>query len=406
MKSYKPDPLAKFSEQTRLVHQATGYAMPDFGLKTVNPPIHRGSTLLYDNCESVLAWREQLPKTGRVGYGLSGSDLTLALEGLMAELDGGTEAIATGSGLSAVALAMSAFLSAGDQILVADNVYGPARNYADRVLVRFGVEVTYFDPMDLPALEALVQPNAKVLYFELPGSLTFEVPDAAALYKLATVYDLITIVDSTWPTSLYYPALARGADVSLAAGTKYYAGHSDVFFGIVISDDRRGVALRKHSALLGNYIAPDDAYLSLRGMRTLKVRLDAISKSAWQVATFLKDHPLVQEVRHPALPSCPGHEHWKAQFDGASGLFGVFLDPKISKAGAERLVETLELFGIGYSWGGYESLAVVPFVDPFRSVRSWREASTGKGPLLRLQIGLEDPADLIADLTRALDLIA
>lgn len=406
MKPPKNSPYSNFSTQTRLVHQATGYAMPDFGLKTVNPPINRGSTLIYDDFASVHAWRDQMSETGRVGYGLSGTDLTLALEAMMAELDGGTEAIATGSGLSAVALGMSAFVSAGDQILVADNVYGPARNYADKMLARFGVQVTYFDPMDLDALEALIQPNAKVLYFELPGSLTFEVPDADAFYALAKKHDLITVVDTTWPTSLYYPAIARGADVSLAAGTKYYAGHSDVFFGIVIGNERTGVALRKQSALMGGYIAPDDAYLSLRGMRTLKVRLDAISKSALEVAQFLADHPSIQEVRHPALPSCPGHENWKAQFDGASGLFGAFLDPKFSNAQAERLVETLELFGIGYSWGGYESLAVVSHVEPFRSVTNWQDSSQGKGPLLRLQIGLEDPADLISDLTQALDAVA
>ena len=406
MKPPKNPKYDKFSTQTRLVHQATGYAMPDFGLKTVNPPINRGSTLLYDDFASVHAWRDEKAKSGHIGYGLSGTDLTLALETMMAELDGGTQAVATGSGLSAVALGMSTFVSAGDQILVADNVYGPARTYANQMLKRFGVEVTFFDPMDLDALKGLIQPNAKVLYFELPGSLTFEVPDAEALYAVAKAHDLITVVDTTWPTSLYYPAIARGADVSLAAGTKYYAGHSDVFFGIVVGNERTGLALRQQSGLMGNYIAPDDAYLSLRGMRTLKVRLDAISKSALEVATFLTTHPAVQGVRHPALANCPGHAHWQAQFDGASGLFGVFLNPSITNDQAECVVEALALFGIGYSWGGYESLAVVSHVAPFRSVTSWQEASKGKGPLLRLQIGLEDPADLITDLTQALDGLA
>ena len=395
----------KFSTRTRLVHQGTKHLMPGLGLSTVNPPIYRGSTLLYENFDEVLAWKESAKETGRIGYGISGTDLTLVLEDMLAELEGGTEAIVTGSGMSAVALAMTACLKAGDQILVADNVYGPARTYADKVLSRFGVEVTYFDPMDLPSIEPLIQSHAKALYFEVPGSLTFEVPDCEALYALARKHDLLSIVDSTWPTALYYPAVARGADISLAAGTKYYAGHSDVFFGLVIGNEKTGTTLRKQSTYMGNHMAPDDLYLSLRGMRTLKVRLDAISKSALQIAEFLQDHPKIAQVRHPALPSCPGHENWKAQFDGASGLFGVFLKPEYDNAAAERLVEALELFGIGFSWGGYESLAVRAEAETFRSATNWAETSKGLGGLVRLQIGLEDPEDLIADLSQALEQI-
>ena len=395
----------KISTQTHLVHAATGHRMPGLGLQTVNPPIMRGSTLLFDDYDQVNEWRTRGAETGRHGYGITGTDLTVSLETLMAELDGGTQAVATGSGLSAVALGMTACIQAGDHMLIADNVYGPARSYAEQFLKRFGVEIGFFDPMDLADLEGKVQPNTKVLYFEVPGSLTFEVPDCQALYAFAKSHDLITVVDSTWPTSLYYPAVARGADISLAAGTKYYAGHSDAFFGIVIGNERTGTHLRKQAALMGNHMGPDDLYLALRGMRTLKVRLDAISQSALTVATFLQDHAKVAQVLHPALPSCPGHENWKAQFDGASGLFGVFLTPEYDGKAAERVVEALDLFGIGYSWGGFESLAVHAAPQAKRSVRNWTDISQGKGGLLRLQIGLEDTNDLIADLSQALDKI-
>ncbi len=396
----------KYSQQTRLVHEATGHKLPGMGLKTVNPPTYRGSTLLYDDLAHVKAWNARRHDTGEIGYGIVGSDTTAALEKMIADLDGGAQGIATGSGLSAVALALTACLSAGDHLLIADNVYGPARFFADEFLKKFGVETTFFDPMDLSALEQEIQPHSKVLYFETPGSLTFEMPDCAALYALAKAHALTTIVDSTWPTSLYYPAIARGADISLAAGTKYYVGHSDAFFGIVIGNDRTGPLLRKQSTLMGNHMGPDDVYLALRGMRTLKVRLDLISKNALQVAKFLDQHPKVAEVRHPALPTCPGHAHWATQFDGASGLFGFFLTPDCDQAAAERMVESLDLFGLGYSWGGYESLAVMADLSVFRSAPNWQTPFEGYGPLIRLQIGLEDPQDLMADLSAALDRLA
>lgn len=394
-----------YSKQTRLAHHATGHMQPELGLKTVNPPVFRGSTFLYEDFDDVRAWKNRAAQTGRSGYGRSGNDLTVALETLVADLDGGSEGIATSSGMSAIALVLTAFVSAGDQILIADNLYDPGRAYADKILARFGVTITYFDPLDLKGLEAAITDQAKVVYFEVPGSLTFEMPDAAGIYAIAKRHDLISIVDTTWPTSLYYPAVAKGADVSVAAGTKYYVGHSDAFFGIVVGNERTGTILRKQAALMGNHMGPDDVYLALRGMRTLKVRLDAISKGALEVANFLESHPKVASVRHPALPSCPGHENWKTQFEGASGLFSFFLDAPYDGDAAEKMIEALNLFGIGYSWGGFESLAIHATPKASRTATNWDAASTGKGALIRLQIGLEDPSDLIADLSQALELI-
>ena len=393
----------KFSIQTRLVHQATGHRQPGMGLSTVNPPIYRGSTLLYDDFAQVAEWNERRMTKGEVGYGIMGSDTTHALEAMIADLDGGAQAVATSSGLSAVALALTTCLSAGDHLLIADNVYGPARLFSQDFLKKFGVESTFYDPMDLDGIEMLIQPNTKVLYFETPGSLTFEMPDCDALYALAKAHGLTSIVDTTWPTSLYYPAVGKGADISLAAGTKYYAGHSDAFFGIVVGNEQTGPMLRHQSTLMGNHMGPDDVYLALRGMRTLKVRLDAISENALAVARYLATHPKVANVRHPALASCPGHDNWTQQFLGASGLFGIFLDPAYDRSAAEKLVESLELFGIGYSWGGFESLAVVASLPVFRSAPGWQNGLDSYGPLIRLQIGLEDPADLISDLKAALD---
>ena len=386
---------------TKIIKHATGHMQPNLGLKTVNPPVYRGSTFTYESFDEVRAWKDKGLETGRWGYGRSGNDLTIALESLIAELEGGAEGIATASGASAIALAMTAFVSAGDQILIADNVYEPARHYADGLLTRFGVDVTYFDPLDLSALPALIKPHAKALFFEVPGSQTFEMPDAEALYAIARAHDLVSIVDNTWPTALYYPAIARGADVSLAAGTKYYVGHSDAFFGIVVGNERTGQALRRQASLMGNHMGPDDVYLALRGMRSLEVRLKAIEESALEIARFLDAHPKVAEVRHPALPSCPGHEHWKAQFDGSTGLFGLMLDGAYTGKQAEAMIEGLEHFAIGFSWGGFESLAI--HANPPRTASDWAAASAGKGPLIRLQIGLEDTQDLIDDLSAGLD---
>ena len=400
------DRSEKQSIATRLARYATGHRLSAMGLKTINPPISRATTLLFDSFEHAQDWWALGVETGRTGYGITGTDLTHSLEDLFAELDGGTEAVVTATGLSAVALALSTCLAAGDHLLMADNVYGPARTYAERFLVRFGVEVTFFDPLDLKALAALIGKTTKVIYFEVPGSLTFEVPDCAAIYALARQHDLISIVDTTWPTSLYYPAVARGADISVAAGTKYYAGHCDCFFGVVVGNDSTGLALRREAVLTGNHLAAEEAYMALRGMRTLKLRLDTMSQSALTVANHLAEHPKVAEVRHPALPTCPGHENWVEQFTGSGSLFGLFLHCAYDRAAAAKFVNALELFGIGYSWGGFESLALVQDPLPFRAVPSAQRLFDNRGALIRLQIGLEDPQDLIQDLDKALEVLA
>lgn len=377
--------------RTRLSHTGRN-AKTQHGF--VNPPLMRGSTVLYPT----VADRKALgAKRGEraLTYGLGGSQTHWALEDVIAEVEGGTRCAIVCSGLAAVTTPLLAFLSAGDHCLVPDSVYGPARNFCDGLLTRFGVETTYYDPcIDEAGIAALMRPNTKVVYTESPGSHTFEVQDVPAIARAAHAGGAKVLMDNTWGIHFFQP-FKHGVDVSIQAVTKYPAGHSDILIGsITVNSEADWQTLHATSRALGQYASPDDCWLTLRGLRTMGVRLQTQMEAAIEVAHWLTKRPEVLQVLHPALPGAPGHALWKRDFTGACSLFGVVFKPEFSAESTHAFVEALELFGIGASWGGFESLALptTGFVT--------RTAGSGKfgGPVVRLHIGLEDVDDLIADL--------
>jgi cysteine-S-conjugate beta-lyase len=359
----------------------------------VNPPVHRGSTILFDSVAELNAAK---PRFGEAYYGLHGTPNHWALAEAMTGLEpgaGGT--MLYSSGLAAITAALVSVLSAGDELLVTDNIYGPTRRFCDGVLKRFGVATRYYDPLIGAGIADLIGDKTRAILLESPGSLTMEVQDVPAICGAAKARGVATLLDNTWATPLFFPALAAGVDITILAATKYVGGHADLLLGTATATPDYYPALERTSWDLGHAASPDDAWLALRGLRTMETRLRQHEASALTVARWLKDQPQVAHVLHPALPDCPGHEHWARDFRGSSGLFSFELDGG-GDAERARLVDGLELFGIGYSWGGYESLAVP--VYPPRSAT----ARESEGPLVRLHIGLEHPDDLIADLGRAL----
>ncbi|CAH2605001.1 putative cystathionine beta-lyase [Rhodovastum atsumiense] len=364
----------------------------------VNPPVHRGSTVLYpDMAGRRAAFAHRLEQ--KLVYGVMGGPTHWPLENVIAEIEGGTHCQIVSSGLAAITTPLLGYTRAGDHVLVPDSVYGPARSFCDGMLKRFGVETTYYDPgIDAAGIAALFQPNTTVLYTESPGSHTFEMQDIPALAEVAHARGAKVLMDNTWGIHFFQP-FTKGVDCSIQALTKYVVGHSDVLLGSVTvntPDDWervRGVALS-----LGQYASPDDCWLALRGVRTMGVRLERQMESGLRVAAWLRERPEVAEVLHPGLPSARGHEIWKRDFSGACSLFGVVFQPQFSQAAVHAMAEALSLFGIGASWGGYESLALptTGFIT--------RTAGTGRfeGQVLRLHIGLEAVEDLTADLEQAL----
>ena len=364
----------------------------------VNPPLLRGSTVLYPNMAERRASQTKRLEQELV-YGIMGSETHFMLEDMIAGIEGGTRCQIVGSGLAAVTTPLLAYLKAGDHCLMPDSVYGPARNFCDRFLVDYGVETTYYRPeIDEPGIAELIRPNTKVVYTESPGSHTFEVQDVPAIARAAHARGARVLMDNTWGLRFFQP-FAHGVDVSIQALTKYAGGHSDLMLGSVTTNsDADWEHVRGTALLLGQYASPDDCWLALRGLRTLAVRQDAQMQAGITVARWLAGRPEVKQVLHPALPDAPGHALWKRDFTGAASLFGIVFRPEYSVAASHAFVEALELFGIGASWGGYESLAV-----PTTGFLT-RSAGTGDfgGAAVRLHVGLEEPADLIADLERGL----
>jgi cystathionine beta-lyase len=362
---------------------------PESQFGVVNPPIYRASTILYPTVAALEAPRE----LRGVYYGRGGTPTTFALEDAIAALDGAHGAVITGSGKTAVAQALLAFLEAGDHLLMVDSAYAPTRQFCDRVLSRFGVETTYYDPLIGAGIEQAIRRNTRVIFLESPGSLTFEVQDVPAITGVARGRGVLTMLDNTWATPLYFKAFSHGIDVSIQAATKYVGGHSDLMMGIVSCTQALYEPLRKGMYDLGSYVSPDDCYQALRGLRTLSVRLERHQANALRLATWLRARPEVARVLYPALPDDPGHALWRRDFRGACGLFGVILRP-CPKAAVAAMLEGLELFGMGYSWGGYESLIIPTHPERYRSATAWQ----AEGPCLRIHAGLEDPDDLLADL--------
>lgn len=354
----------------------------------VNPSVYRGSTVLFPTLDALEAYDSQPFK-----YGRHGTPTTAALEEAICELEGGARTLLTASGYQAVTTALLAFVKAGDHVLIVDSVYQPTRRFCDTILARLGVATTYYDPTVGAGIADLIQPNTRVVFTEAPGSLTFEMQDIGAIAKAARARDCAVIMDNTWATPLFFRPLDHGVDVSINACTKYIVGHADAMLGAITANERTAKLVEEARATLGGCPGSEEVYLGLRGLRTLAVRLERHQRSALEVAQWLAERPEVERLLHPALPSDPGHALWKAQFTGASGLFSMILKPTPRKALAAML-DGLELFGMGYSWGGFESL-IIPFNPKhYRTATTW----TAKGPALRLHIGLDDVGDLIADL--------
>ena len=386
----------KYALKTRLSHLGR-HGTHIHGL--VNPPVHRGSTVLYPN----MAEREA--HKGRVyeqtlTYGLDGNATHHALERMVAAIEGGHHCQIVPTGLAAITVPLLAYLHQGDHVLLPDSLYGAAHSFADRRLPGMGVSFAYYPPaMPAHEVEALIQPNTRVLYLESPGSYSFEMQDIAALCALAKRRNLVTMLDNTWGIAAFQP-FEHGVDVSIQALTKYVVGHSDVLLGgIVTADMEHFKTIRRCALDLGMYASPDDCWLALRGGRTMMVRLDRQLESALEVAHFLTTRPEVAEVRYPPLPGSVGHELWKRDFNGGASLFGVVFDPKFSREKVYAMVDNLHLFGIGASWGGFESLAL-----PAGDNIGRHFGSTYKpGEMVRFHIGLEDTGDLIADLTQSIE---
>jgi len=368
---------------TRLIHAGRGRELT---LGGVNPVIQRASTILLDRAD-------QLYEPGRNTYGIHGTATHEALKQAMCELEGAAHSQLVPSGLLACTIPILALAGADTHILVTDNCYGPTRRFCERTLPRWKVDVEYFDPRVGAGIAALIRPSTRLIFIESPGSLTFEISDTPAICAQAKLADVKTCVDNTWSAGVFHRPLALGADIVVQATSKYPSGGADVLSGAILTNDS-GLASRIYNTVtdLGLNTSPDDAYLVLRGLRTMIARLERHSASAIKVAEWLAGRPEVASVLHPALPGAPGHDIWRRDFSGAAGLFGVVLHPA-EEARVNAMLDALELFGLGFSWGGYESLITSSHPQVHRTVNVW-----GGAPLLRLSIGLENPGDLIADL--------
>lgn len=361
-------------------------------LGAVNTPVYRASTMVFPTLADLEA--SAAGTYEGIGYGLHGLPTVTDLQAALAALEGGERGFAVPSGLTATTLPLLALAKAGDRVLVTDSVYGPTRRFAINTLVRYGVEVAFYDPLAGDAIAEAMTPNTRVVFVESPGSLSFDVQDVPAIAKVAHRHGALVVMDNSWATPLGFRAFDHGVDVSVHAATKYIGGHSDVLLGVIVCNDATAGAMHRIWTDMGVAVSTDDAFLGLRGLRTLATRLARHQASATKVAVWLCSHPAVREVLYPALPGARGHELWKRDFALATGLFTIVLEPGPAHERLAAMLDRMRLFRMGWSWGGYESL-IIP-TDPNR-LRTVSRIDVG-GPCLRLHIGLEDPDDLIADL--------
>src|SRR5262244_347973 len=357
----------------------------------VNTPVYHASTLLYPSAEDYIAHR------GRYQYGRRGTPTSEALETALADIEGSQcEAVALlPSGLAAISAALLSVVRSGDHILVTDSAYGPTRKFCDTILPRYGVTTAYYDPTIGAGIASLMQPNTVAVFLESPGSLSFEIQDVPAIAAVTHARNAVVLMDNTWATSLYFHAFDKGVDLSIQAATKYIGGHSNVMLGTVSANPATWERLRETVHALGLCVGPDDIYLGLRGLRTMGVRLAQHHQAGLKVARWLAERPEIARVLHPALESCPGHAIWRRDFSGASGLFSIVFKP-VAQSAVNAFLNELSLFGIGASWGGFESLAIPFDCTSIRTATKWAPG----GPTVRLHIGLEDVDDLIGDLER------
>ena len=375
-------------ERRRATKLVEGGRRKEWRGRLVNPPVERASTILFD---SVAELEGGTPRLGEYRYGLQGTATHWALSDALTELEPGAAGTALfSSGLAAITTALIAVLSPGDELLVTDSAYGPTRRFCDTILKRLGIATRYYPPLIGSGISDMLGERTRAILLESPGSHTMEVQDVPAICAAAVNRGIVTLIDNTWATPLFFPAIAAGVDVTILAATKYVGGHADLLLGTVTATAKYFPRIQRTAWDLGHAVAADDAWLALRGLRTMEIRLKQHQESALFVANWLKDQPQVGIVLHPALPDCPGHEIWARDFKGSSGLFSFELKDADDEARA-AFVDRLEFFGIGYSWGGYESLAMP--VNPIRDA-----SSPPAQNLVRLHIGLEDPEDLLADL--------
>ena len=383
-----------FSTDTLLVHAGRD---PERHHGIVNPPVYHCSTVLFKSVAELQETRRDRASGAFEGftYGREGTPTTRALEDAVTALEGGYRAVTTSCGLGAISASLLAFLQAGDHLLIVDSVYGPARHFCEEILRKFGVEVEFFDPLIGAGIAALFRDQTRVVYMESPCSLTFEVMDVPAIARACRERGIVTIVDNTWSSPLCFRPLSHGVNVSIHAATKYISGHSDLMLGLAVCDEAHFIPVKKTASMAGYCGGPDDIYMALRGLRTLRVRMNRHQETAMIVARWLQARPEIHRVMYPALPDDPGHALWQRDFTGASGLFGATFEA-CSHAQFAAMLDHMELFKLGYSWGGFESLVVPTYPATLRSATTHEAA----GPQVRLHVGLEDPDDLIRDLER------
>jgi cystathionine beta-lyase len=382
------------SDDTKLIH--SDYSPPE-GFANLSTSVHHASTVVFPTVQAFRTRGER--RYDGYTYGLAGTPTTMTLAQRIADLEGGYRAVLAPSGLAAIALIYQTFLERGDHVLVPDNVYAPSRELTRRLLAGFGIEATFYNPLIGGAVAAQMRDTTRLVWIEAPGSVTMEVPDVPAIARTARARGAIVAIDNTWSAGLYLKPFDKGCDLSVQAVTKYIGGHADLMLGAVTArDDALWRRVKDTAATLGLGAAPDDCFLALRGLESLVPRLHRHQASTLEVAHWLCHRPEVKRVLHPALPSCPGHEAWKRDFSGASGLFSIVLRDEFTQSDADRMVDGLRYFKIGASWGGPISLALPLDPSPLRTAAPWREA----GRLIRFSIGLEHPLDLIADLEEGL----
>jgi len=380
---------------TRLINKGRD---PEANFGIVNPPVYHASTVTFPTVKAL--HEAEKHRFDRVYYGRYGTPTTFAFEEAVADLEGAAHCVAVPSGMAAIAVSLAASLHAGDHVLVTDSAYFPTIKYCDGFLKKFGVEISYFSPMaSADEIKALMRDNTKVVFAEAPGSITFEVQDIPMIARVAHDGGAKLIMDNTWSAGYHFKPFEHGVDISLQAATKYIVGHSDAMLGAVSVNDRN---LYEHIKItqvgLGYSTAPDDCYLGLRGLRTLAMRMPRHESTALTLAKWLAARPEVETVLHPALEDCPGHDIWKRDFTGSSGLFGIVLKDGPGEADLARMLDGMELFAMGYSWGGFESLIIPSDPRTMRTTYTWPYNQ----PVLRIHAGLEDPNDLIADLEAGL----
>ena len=385
------NPEKTFGEETRVI--AAGRDLKHYA-GAVNPPVYHVSTIISKSVAELKA-RSNRENDGDqiMAYGRRGTPTSWALENAVAELEGGYRTLAYPSGLAAIAGTLFAFLKSGDHLLMTDSVYAPTRRFCNQTLKRFGVETNYYDPQIGSGIQELLRPNTTVVFTESPGSHTFEVQDIPAIAEVSHTHGAKVLMDNTWASPLFFKPFAHGVDVSIQAGTKYIVGHSDAMLGTATATRECWPTLSETTWDMGQCAGPDDLYLAQRGFRTLSVRLQQHYRNGLEIGEWLRSRPEVRQVLHPALPDTPGYALWKRDFLGASGLFGVELEP-CSEAALEALLDGMQIFHMGYSWGGYESLIVPTNVRSIRTASPWNF----EGPLVRLHVGLESVSDLKDDL--------